>query len=417
MRALHIHAKAVGNIWAPAKEPDSSPVVGGMSAYLMAVLPALERRGCDVGMAQFSDRTTMPGSDGGRYFEIAHPTHRRRGAVLKALARILERTRPQVLHLHSLHYDMHPGLIGRIACQLPTVFTLHDVAPFCFWGTKLQPDGELCRRAVGLSCLTSGCYRLGGKTRPSRDLARLALWARHLQGYRRLPMILVPSGYLKEELLRNGFDERRIRVIPNFSRYAVEEIPPPPSGAEPRILFVGRLTEEKGVLHFLRALTLLEDRPWRADVAGEGPLEATARSLVDAEGMSDRIRFLGALAPDQLAEAYRSCSMVVMPSLVPESFGLVGVEAMTFARPVVAFPSGGIGQWLDHGVTGLAAARGSVDSLAGNIRTLLENPSLRQDMGLNAAQAVKRQFNLDKHVDCLLDAYDIANANPPANGG
>jgi len=96
---------------------------------------------------------------------------------------------------------------------------------------------------------------------------------------------------------------------------------------------------------------------------------------------------------------------VVVPSLAPESFGMVGVEAMSFAKPVVSFRSGGVTEWLEDEVTGCITPHGDVDGLAGGMRRLLREPALRLRFGEAAQRRQLEMFTLGGHLDRIVPRY------------
>ena len=97
--------------------------------------------------------------------------------------------------------------------------------------------------------------------------------------------------------------------------------------------------------------------------------------------------------------------IVVMPSMIPESFGLVGIEAMASGKPVVAFDAGGIREWLADGETGYLVERGDVRGMAERISRLLKNSSLAKRMGEKGKELVEKYYRRDIHLPGLLDVY------------
>ena len=102
--------------------------------------------------------------------------------------------------------------------------------------------------------------------------------------------------------------------------------------------------------------------------------------------------------------------MVVVPSLWPEPFGLVGIEALAAGRPVVASATGGIEDWLDDGVSGVCVKPGDARELARALDALLADPDRRRAMGEAGKLAVQSRFSPESHVLALLDAYARARA-------
>ncbi|MDB4907946.1 MAG: hypothetical protein JWO05_2730 [Gemmatimonadetes bacterium] len=149
-----------------------------------------------------------------------------------------------------------------------------------------------------------------------------------------------------------------------------------------QLLFVGRLMEQKGLDLLLGALTLLPAQV-KLDVIGDGEQEKQLHALATSLGLSDRVRWLGALPQAALAEHYRRATALVVPSQA-EGLGLVAVEAALCGTPTVAFASGGgIGDVVHDGRTGALAMDRTKESLAAAIRTVIE----RDDQGMALGEA------------------------------
>lgn len=406
MKILLIHDKDphVVDLEGGPTDAMCSERAGGLAVYLAHVERGLRDRGWETASIAFRDDPSDGPAEDGRHALRAF-RYRPRPTVVAAVDRIIADERPDVVHVHSM--PMLPGrLVNAMRRGRPLVWTFHDVSPTCFRGTRLRPpDDTLCRRKLGLGCVTCGCFRLGTDGSMLGDVVRVATRRRTFAGYRHASRILVPSSYMRSLLVEHDMDGGRVDVIPLFSRYADRDVGPPPASGTPTLLFVGRLTREKGVLAFVDALGTLGDAPWTARLIGDGAERSEAMRRIAAHGLADRVTFDSAAGPAALEAAYRDSDIVVMPSLGPESFGLVGVEAMSLGRPVVAFDSGGVVEWLDDEVTGLLAAHGDVTDLARKIERLVRDPELRERMGAAGRARVRSAFTLARHLDRLTEVY------------
>jgi glycosyltransferase involved in cell wall biosynthesis len=146
-----------------------------------------------------------------------------------------------------------------------------------------------------------------------------------------------------------------------------------------RLLFVGRLTAQKGLEHLLHALSLMKT-PASLDVVGDGPGRSLLDQLAQQLGVSARIRWHGQLSQSDLPPLYQRAAAVVVPSL-DEGLGLVAVEALLCETPVVAFDSGGLRDVIQHEKTGLLVKPGDRTALASTLDNLLVRDGRGTDLG------------------------------------
>jgi glycosyltransferase involved in cell wall biosynthesis len=230
--------------------------------------------------------------------------------------------------------------------------------------------------------------------------------------------LVAASEHIAGELIRNGVPPDRVTVAPLFPPATrPDPEPPAPKPRSDRVLFIGRITALKGWRELLDALPRAAaelGRRLTLVVAGEGPdsvaFEAEARRRrVPAE-------FLGWLGADGLEAERRSADVLAVPSVWPEPFGLVGVEAACVGLPAVAFAVGGIPDWLVPGMSGELAgggrpnARELADAL---VRVLADDTRwLRLRIG---AWETARQFTPELHLTRLLPVLERAAGKLPHN--
>ncbi|HEV7389471.1 MAG TPA: glycosyltransferase [Gemmatimonadaceae bacterium] len=146
-----------------------------------------------------------------------------------------------------------------------------------------------------------------------------------------------------------------------------------------RLLFVGRLNEQKGLEHLLHAVAAMK-RPAQLDVVGDGPGRAALEQLAGNLGVDSRITWHGQLPQSALPALYQRAGAVVVPS-VDEGLGLVAVEALLCETPVVAFDSGGLRDVIQHDKTGLLVKPGDRAALAAALDDLLSSDGRGRQLG------------------------------------
>lgn len=406
MKVLVVHDKDL----AAVGEEACTETAGGLAVHVAWAVEALERAGVDVAVVDVRPGGAAHEAAGARY-RVPGFRFRWRPDSAARIERILTNEQPDVIHVHSVP-TLHPRLARRMAACAPLVWSLHDAAAFCPRRTLRDRAGEVCARRAGLACATRGCYRIGTLEPPLADLLRVTSLSRTLRAFAAAALLTAPSAFLRSVMLRHGVAAERIALLPLASRF--EGANAAPTGAAPALLFAGRMTHDKGTLALVEALGRLRDERWTATLAGDGPARPEVAARVAALGLSERVRLPGTLGADALAGELRRCDVLVLPSLAPESFGLIGVEAMAFGRPVVAFDAGGIADWLVHGETGLLARHGDVGSLAGCMRVLLRDAALRARLGLAARERQRERFGEETHVARLLGLYVRAGARREA---
>lgn len=370
---------------------------GGVSAHVQSSAAVLADHGIDVRVMakEVEASEAVPGVtlyECPELFDTDAPMARRIGDALN--------DKPDVIHLHQV--DL-PDVISEMRKSAPMVISAH-VYSACTSGVYYFQPGHECTRAHGPGCafnlLARGCaHTLNVTSLPGRYSGA----SRRVQALRSADLVVAYSSSVDRHLAANGLLRRRTVPFPA----TIIALPSPPEPAQRRIVFAGRIVPHKGVAVLIRAA-----REVNAEfvVCGDGRQLRAMRSLARRCGVERRVRFTGWLSAEQLAAEFANCSIVAVPSLWPEPFGLVGIEALAAGRPVVASATGGIGDWLDDGVSGLLVKPGDAGALARALNELLADPDRRRTMGDAGRAAVKERFSAERHAAALLDAYASAHS-------
>ena len=396
MRILIAHEAAAGG--------------GGVESYLAAVIPALVERGHTVALIhQRSLRQPGPTRlrfDGVPQFSVEDDGF---DTALQRLAA----WQPDVCFSHNMGaLDVDAALLAR----WPTIKMMHGFFGTCISSHKAHafPSVVPCSRVFGPACVALYVPRRCGPLRPLKAAASLRWNVRQrgmLDGY---ATIVVASRYMRDEYLRHGVASDRVVAAPLFPTTQNTDgarFPP----REPTVLFAGRMTALKGprvLVEAEAAAGKLLGRVPRLVMEGDGPERAALIGAASALGVP--ASFPGWVTGSALAEAFQGASVIAIPSLWPEPFGLVGLEAGLHGVPAIAFASGGIPEWLQDGVNGhLVRERGSAAALGAALASVLGNPESMRALGAGALATASR-MTLDNHVQRLEATFVSAAATAGA---
>jgi glycosyltransferase involved in cell wall biosynthesis len=316
----------------------------------------------------------------------------------RALEPILERHRPEAALLHI--FDAPIGLRS-VQRMLPTLRFVHTPWTFCPAGTRwLRRSNRQCHSPPGLSCLavnrSEGCLvsSQGVPFNTKQSLRRIADMSLQREYFRNSTLVCANTSYSAGEVIRLSGRSDNVVVLPPPVPRSVATIGEPIAG---RVLFAGRITHDKGLADVVRAIARLRDV--HLVIAGDGPERERVAILVAELGLAARVEFLGWVDQTRLDEAMQLSTVVVLPSLWGETFGLVGVQASMNRRPVVGYASGGIPDWLTPEV-GILVPPGDITKLTEGIDRLVSDHELAAHLG-STGFSLAQMFLPERHAQQL----------------
>jgi glycosyltransferase involved in cell wall biosynthesis len=389
-----------------------APTLGGEERVIEDLSVELRRRGHDVAVATLHhpglERFEL--RDGVRVHRLNSSLHRapwlfaedaRRHAppfpdpeTVADLRRILDDERPDIVHAHNwLVYSFLPL---RKRSKAGLLFSLHDHSLYC--ATKrLFRNGRPCSGPGIAKCAACAASHYG-VAKGVGTAAANGLMAK--VGRRKVDLFLPVSN--RVATLTGLGSSDRYRVVPNFIRAErVEHRPSDLRGLErlPEgdfILFVGDATADKGIEILIEAYRRLRDSP---------PLVIIGRRYLDELlGATPGVVALGPLPHELVMEAWRRCSIAVVPSIWEEPFGLAALEASASGKPVIASRIGGLPDVVVNEETGLLCPPGDPGALQRSLERLLAEPELRRRMG-EAGRRRSELFMPDVVVPQIEGAY------------
>jgi len=378
-------------------------LVGGVETYLEGVIPGL----ADRHTLAFWSASGHVGDRGAIALPGNVTTWAANTSEADAVAN-LQAFAPDVLYAHGLD---DPAIEARVLAMAPAVIVEHNYHGTCISGSKTMslPHIRACDRRFGRACLALYFPRRCGGLNPLTMVRMYNAQAAHLSTLSGCAAVVTFSEHMRDEMLRHGLFPERVHVVPPFvSQQALSATTASGADNTIRLLFLGRLEPLKGVPRLLDALPLVArrlGRPVTLTVAGDGAdrraLEDRARR-VEADESRVRVRFAGWQQSEGRDRLLAESDAIVVPSLWPEPFGLVGLEAAVAGVPAVAFATGGIGDWLKDDATGcLAPAEGArPEALADAIVRCVGNPEVRARLARGARDSAARS-TIDRHLASL----------------
>lgn len=206
--------------------------------------------------------------------------------------------------------------------------------------------------------------------------------------WRRADAVVANSNGLRD-LAKTSTPELPIAAVPNGV-----ELPQMVAGSAtetPRLLTMGRLTQQKGIDILFRAMLQLKDLDFALDIAGDGPDRAELEQMAKDLGVESRVRFLGWVAREQIPGTFANAAAFVLASRI-EGMPNVVLEAMAYGRPVICTRVFGCDELVEDGVTGMQVDIENEDQLAAALRKLITDPALRERMGRAGRARVESGF-------------------------
>jgi len=314
--------------------------------------------------------------------------------------------KPDVILIHNIMPIGSAALYFYLSrCGIPVAHYIHNFRPFSVngycWG-----NGRILTEGLDRNFFPEIAAGAWQESRLKTAWYGVLIWALHGLGvYRRISGWIAISRFMKDAFVSGGIAESRIEVIPHSWE------PTNPDGGhepenvgrkEPQFLFLGRLSEEKGLRVLLDAWEMHERSGGRGTlrIAGAGPL---ADEVARRCGELGRAEYLGFRGGKDKEELLASCRALIVPSVWWEPLGLVLYEAYDHAKPVLAARSGGIVDHVTDGDTGWVHEPGNVRQLAAHIREASENPDEADIRGRRGRERIESR-NAERWIG-KIDAF------------
>jgi glycosyltransferase involved in cell wall biosynthesis len=319
-------------------------------------------------------------------------------ASVKALYSEVDAFTPDIVHFHNFFPTLSPAAVDAVAQRgIPVVLTLHNYRLICAGGMLLRA-GKVCEDCLAHSKLPGvvhGCYR--GSHIGSALVGGMGTYFKQLlKKHRRHITLIALTEFAKSRFVADGFLPEQIVVRGNV-------IADPGTGLdvrEKRIVYVGRLSSEKGVDTLLNATQHIDGT---IEIIGDGPERAKLETMAGSN-----VIFRGQLPSAQVLECVKSAAAMAVPSRWYEGFPMVVLEAMATGTPILASRIGSLAEIVAHEDTGLLLPPNAAPAWQEGIARILQSPPLARTYGGNARMRFLEKHSFATGVESLTRIYTNA---------
>ncbi|MDP3584435.1 MAG: glycosyltransferase family 4 protein [Thiobacillus sp.] len=316
--------------------------------------------------------------------------------TLRELETVVESFRPDVIHVHNTFPLISPSLYWAAEkAGVPVVQTLHNFRLLCPQAMLLR-EGRVCEDCVGhlpWRGVVRACYR--GSMAQSGVLGAMLVLHRSLGTWQnKVTRYIALNAFCRGKFIEGGLPPSRIAIKPNFV-----DLPAPPDTTRSGVLFVGRLSPEKGISTLAGAAKRIPGVG--ITIIGTGPEDVLLQGLANVQTQ-------GFCEADTVHAAMGKAACLVLPSICYENFPRTLVEAFACGLPVVASRLGALADLIREGETGLLFEPSNAADLADKLSWVASHPAEMQRMGQAARAEYEANYTADINYRQLMTIYDEA---------
>lgn len=377
--------------------------MGGVETYLLSAIPRLEADGYRQAVLYGKGDASLV-DESFEVPEISAPGWGGQEKLRQKLAAALSAFQPDVVHLHNIH---NADAIEYLLDCKPVVMTSHDFRYLCpasnFFYRK---SSTVCERSCGPACFGVTLANKCMSPRPKYAWKYYRRVIRVRSRFSDFKHLIAPGQDSADRFTRDGFPLENITVLPYFCRIKPLESPRPVP-QQNLMLYLGRMSSAKGWEYFVEALGHLPDNV-SGLIIGNVSDESRLRQFAKVNGCEQRLSWRLWATQKEISEQLKKTSVLVFPSLWPETLGIVGLEAMAHGVPVVASDIGGVPEWLKEGETGFRVSPKDSTAIAERIRRIVDEPDTAREMGRSALAYLHERFLPERHLSILKGIYEAA---------
>ena len=384
---------------------------GGSESYMLYLAEHLTKLGHQVEFFGMYDENNTVGNSAGLYtqnmdfhskgiarflypFKIIYSFEAK-----KKIMQVIDDFKPDIVHMNNINFQLTPSIIYGIKKKgIPLVQTVHDYQMICpnhlLYNFDKNTPCEKCVNGSHVSCIKNKCIH-GSLVKSIIGVieAKLYSW---LKTYKKVDLFVCPSNFLEKKLLSaKEYYKGKTKTIHNF--IDKEKFANTASKEDSYIVFVGRLSKEKGIENIAGAAKLLPEYTFA--VAGSGPDEEVLKGI-------SNINLAGFLTGDKLYELMGNAKVLLLPSVCYENCPLSILEAHSMGIPVVTMNSGGMAELVKDGVTGTLVNDPTPEGIALKLKETIQNEDYYKAIKENCKNERDNILSVETYCDILSKEYE-----------
>ncbi|MCA9141700.1 MAG: glycosyltransferase family 4 protein [Planctomycetaceae bacterium] len=319
----------------------------------------------------------------------------------RELRDLIRRERPAVMHCTNTFPLISPSVYYAAKREgVPVVQSLHNYRLLCPNALFLR-KGKVCESCLGktipLPAVIHGCYR--DSRMSSAGVAAMVTFHRLIRTWTRaVDKYFVLTEFARDKFVQGGLMADKMVIKPNF----VHPDTGPGNGSGDYVIFVGRLSSEKGIETLLAAWEQLPGDA-KLKIVGDGPM---AGRVSQAMNDDPRIEWVGRRTKEEVDQLIHNASCLVIPSICYETFGRAIIEAYVHGVPVIASRHGAMAELVQHGETGLLFDVGDAQELRAAVERMFHDTDKLYQMRLAARRTFERLYTAEANYDLLIGVYN-----------
>ena len=384
---------------------------GGSESYMLYLGEYFEKMGHEVQYFGMFDEQNTVGNNLGKYTSNMdfHSTGLARFLypfkiifsfeAKRKIMQVIDDFKPDIVHMNNINFQLTPSIIYGIKKRgIPLVQTVHDYQMICpnhlLYNFQKNHPCEKCVNGSSLNCIKNKCIH-GSLVKSVLGVFEAKFYS-VFKAYKKVDLFVCPSNFLERKLLGSkDYYKGKTKTIHNFINK--EKFANIKGDPQDYIVYVGRLSKEKGIENIASAAKLLPQ--YKFVIAGSGPDEDVLKDIPN-------IHLAGFLTGEKLTELMGNAKLLLLPSVCYENCPLSILEAHCMGVPVVTMNSGGMAELVKDKITGSLVNEPTPEGIAEKLREVYENSEYYNVLKENCKTEKDNILSIETYSDILMEEYE-----------